>query len=196
MSCYFSVLQQSESDIYVYTHIYIHISPLFWISFPFRSHRALSRVPCDMQFSLIIYFIHSSVYMPVPNSQFIHGLLLSYKKKQKCAIFRAVDETRVCHTEWSKSEREKQISHIKAYIGNLFGEGNGTPLQYFCLENPMDGGAWWAAISGVAQSRIQLKWLSSSSSMESRKMVQIHLSVTRKLKHTHREQMDGHQVGE
>ena len=34
--------------------------------------------------------------------------------------------------------------------GNL-GEGNGTPLQYSCLENPMDGGAWWAAIHGVAE---------------------------------------------
>ena len=33
------------------------------------------------------------------------------------------------------------------------GEGNGTTLQYSCLENPRDGGAWWAAISGVAQSR-------------------------------------------
>ena len=43
-------------------------------------------------------------------------------------------------------------------------EGNGTPLQYSCLENPMDGEAWWAAIYGVAQSRTQLKWLSSSSS--------------------------------
>ena len=31
------------------------------------------------------------------------------------------------------------------------GEGNGTPLQYFCLENPMDGGAWWAAVHGVAR---------------------------------------------
>jgi len=30
----------------------------------------------------------------------------------------------------------------------LFGEGNGTPLQYSCLENPMDGGAWWAAVDG------------------------------------------------
>ena len=36
------------------------------------------------------------------------------------------------------------------------GEGNGTPLQYSCLENPMDGGAWWAAIYGVAQSWTQL----------------------------------------
>ena len=31
------------------------------------------------------------------------------------------------------------------------GEGNGTPLQYFCLQNPMDGGAWWAAVHGVAR---------------------------------------------
>ena len=36
------------------------------------------------------------------------------------------------------------------------GEGNGTPLQYFCLENPMDGGTWWAAVCGVAKSGTQL----------------------------------------
>ena len=35
-------------------------------------------------------------------------------------------------------------------------EGNGTPLQYSCLENPMDGGAWWAAVHGVAKSRARL----------------------------------------
>ena len=39
-----------------------------------------------------------------------------------------------------------------------------TPLQYSCLENPMDGGGWWVAIYGVAQSRTRLKWLSSRSS--------------------------------
>ena len=37
------------------------------------------------------------------------------------------------------------------------GEGNGTPLQHTCLENPMDGGAWWAAVYGVAQSQTRLK---------------------------------------
>ena len=42
------------------------------------------------------------------------------------------------------------------------GEGNGTPLQCSCLENPRDGGAWWAAVYGVAQSRTRLKRLSSS----------------------------------
>ena len=44
---------------------------------------------------------------------------------------------------------------------SCIGEGNGNPLQCSCLENPRDGGAWWAAIYGVAQSRTWLKWLSS-----------------------------------
>ena len=44
-----------------------------------------------------------------------------------------------------------------------FGRGNGNPLQCSCLENPRDGGAWWAAVCGVAQSRTRLKRLSSSS---------------------------------
>ena len=46
---------------------------------------------------------------------------------------------------------------------SCIGKGNGNPLQCSCLENPRDGGAWWAAIYGVAQSRTQLKQLSSSS---------------------------------
>ena len=50
-------------------------------------------------------------------------------------------------------------------IYSSYGEGNGTPLQYSCLENPMDGGAWWAAVHGVAESRTRLKRLSSSSSI-------------------------------
>ena len=48
---------------------------------------------------------------------------------------------------------------------SCIGEGNGNPLQCSCLENPRDGGAWWAAVYGVAQSQTQLKWLSSSSSL-------------------------------
>ena len=43
------------------------------------------------------------------------------------------------------------------YSSSYFvGEGNGTLLQYSCLENPMDGGAWWAAVRGVAKSRTRL----------------------------------------
>ena len=44
------------------------------------------------------------------------------------------------------------------------GEGNGNPIQFSCLENPMDGGAWWAAAYGIAPDWTQLKQLSSSSS--------------------------------
>ena len=47
---------------------------------------------------------------------------------------------------------------------SCIGEGNGNPLQCSCLENPRDGGAWWAAVCGVTQSRTRLKQLSSSSS--------------------------------
>ena len=45
-----------------------------------------------------------------------------------------------------------QLNHGSEIIG----EGNGTPLQYSCLENPMGGGAWWAAVHGVAKSQTQL----------------------------------------
>ena len=47
---------------------------------------------------------------------------------------------------------------------SCFGEGNGNPLQCSCLENPRDGGAWWATVYGVAQSQTRLKRLGSSSS--------------------------------
>src|SRR5574338_133843 len=52
--------------------------------------------------------------------------------------------------------KRKNISAQLAFIGKWDGEGNGTPLRYSCLENPMHGGAWWAAVHGVAKSRTRL----------------------------------------
>ena len=52
-----------------------------------------------------------------------------------------------------------------SYIQFVFGEGNGTPLQYSCLENPRDGGAWWAAIYGVTQSQTRLKQAAAACSI-------------------------------
>ena len=61
----------------------------------------------------------------------------------------------------------RRVGHDWATSPSLFtsciGEGNGNPLQCSCLENPRDSGAWWAVVSGVAQSRTRLKRLSSSS---------------------------------
>ena len=51
---------------------------------------------------------------------------------------------------------------------SCIGEGDGNPLQCSCLENPRDGGAWWAAVYGVAQSRTWLKQLTSSSSIQNK----------------------------
>ena len=53
---------------------------------------------------------------------------------------------------------------------SCIGEGNGNLLQCSCPENPRDGGAWWAAVFGVAQSRTRLKRLSSSSSSRSHRL--------------------------
>ena len=47
------------------------------------------------------------------------------------------------------------MDEMKGNSSNI-GEGNGTPLQYSCLENPMDGGGWWAAVHGVAKSQARL----------------------------------------
>ena len=64
--------------------------------------------------------------------------------------------------------RSIRVAHDWATSLSIFtsciGEGNGNPLQYCCLENPRDRGAWWAAICGVAQSWTRLKRLSSSRS--------------------------------
>ena len=51
---------------------------------------------------------------------------------------------------------------------SCIGEANGNPLQCSCLENPRDGGAWWAAVYGIALSQTRLKWLSSSSREQDR----------------------------
>jgi len=68
-----------------------------------------------------------------------------------------------------------RVGHDWATSLSLFtsciGERNGHPLQCSCLENPRNGGAWWAAVYGVTQSRTRLKWLSSSSSIKIKKAV-------------------------
>ena len=60
---------------------------------------------------------------------------------------------------WESDTTEWLCFHFSL---SCIGEGNGNPLQCSCLENPRDGGAWWAAVYGVTQSRKRLKRLSSS----------------------------------
>ena len=65
---------------------------------------------------------------------------------------------------WGRQESDTTEQLHFHFSLSCTGEGHGNPLQCSCLENPTDGGAWWAAIYGVPQSRTWLKWLSSSSS--------------------------------
>ena len=65
---------------------------------------------------------------------------------------------------WGREELDTTERLHFHFSLSCIGEGNGNPLQRSCLENPRDGGAWWAAVYGVAQSRTWLKQLRSSSS--------------------------------
>ena len=65
---------------------------------------------------------------------------------------------------WGRKESDMTEQLHFHFSLSCIGEGNSNPLQCSCLENPRDGGAWWAAVSGVTQSQKRLKRLSSSSS--------------------------------
>ena len=69
---------------------------------------------------------------------------------------------------WGREESDTTERLHFPFSLSCIGVGNGNPLQCSCLENPRDGGAWWAAVYGVAQSWTRLKRLSSSSSKEVR----------------------------
>ena len=78
----------------------------------------------------------------------------------------------VGYSQWGHQESDTTERPHFHFSLSCIGEGNGNPLQCSCLENPRDGGAWWVAVYGVAQSRTRLKQLSSSSSKVSSLIVQ------------------------
>ena len=75
---------------------------------------------------------------------------------------------------WGREESDMTERLHFHFSLSCIGEGNGNPLQCSCLQNPRDRGAWWAAVYQVAQSRTQLKRLSSSSSSSMGRKVGFH----------------------
>ena len=67
---------------------------------------------------------------------------------------------------WGREESDTTERLHFHFSLSCIGEGNGNPLQCSCLENPRDGGAWWAAVYGVTQSWTRLKCFSSRHSVE------------------------------
>ena len=90
------------------------------------------------KFLLVIDFIHSRVYMLVP---------LGFPGGSEGFPGGSEVKASACN--------EEDLGSIPG-LGRSPGEGNGNPLQYSCLENPMDGGAWWATVQGVSKSQTQL----------------------------------------
>ena len=72
-----------------------------------------------------------------------------------------------------KSRQHEEVLGVRLGLG----EGNGTPLQYSCLENPMDGEVWWAAVHGVAKSRTRLSDFPFTFHVHALKEMATHCSV-------------------
>ena len=141
-----------------------------------------------LNFSLVIYFIYSinGVYMSAPVSQFIPPpyppwclyfcslhlyLCFCLANEISCTIFHPTPvllpgkshgwRSLVGCSPWGLKESDTTAWLHFHFSLSCTGEGNGNPLQCSCLENPRDGGGWWAAIYGVTQCQTRLKWLSS-----------------------------------
>ena len=89
----------------------------------------------------------------------IHSSILAWKIPW-------TEEPSRLYSPWGRRVRHDWATSLSLFT-SCIGEGNGNPLQCSCLENPRGGGAAWAAVYGVAQSRTRLKQLSSSSSSSS-----------------------------
>ena len=84
---------------------------------------------------------------------------LAVLKSLNCCLYWCCSVTKSCPRALNSPLLLKDsfaIYRIYIYVEFIIGEGNGTPLHHSCLENPMDGGAWWAAVQGVAKSRTRL----------------------------------------
>ena len=110
------------------------------------------RVGHDWTTSLSLFTFMHWRRKPQPTSVFLPGKSQGWRKLLGCS-------------PWGRSELDTTERLHFHFSLSCTGEGHGNPLQCSCLEKPKDGGAWWAAIYGVAQSQTQLKKLSSSSSI-------------------------------
>ena len=105
---------------------------------------------------MFLFILHNSCgceVSPLEKEMATHSNILARKSRgqRSPAGYSPVDSQRV-----RQGLATKQVEYTFVCIYMLMGEGNGTPLQYCCPENPMDGGAWWAAVHGVAKSQTRL----------------------------------------
>ena len=137
-------------------HPYVYVYPLFKFPSLLGHHRALSKSSlCYTVSSHWLSILYIVAYIP-EKAMARHSSTLAWKTHGRRSL--------VGCSPWGLEESDTtEWLHFHS-SPSCIGEGNGNPLQCSCLENPRDGGVWWTAVYGVAQSRTRLKWLSSSSS--------------------------------
>ena len=145
----YSPCSHKELDTTEHTHISQGINQLILFYFLY-----LACIFCIMNMSIMQIHTHIHIYRRRrwhPTPVLLPGISHGLRSLVGCSPWgcKQSDTTEQLHFNFPLS---------------CVGEGNGNPLQCSCLENPRDGGAWWAAIYGVAQSWTRLKRLSSSSS--------------------------------
>ena len=142
---------EQQSELATHTRIFhpldflpIQATTVYWVQSPELYSR----------FSLIVYFIHriSSVYVSVPISQ-LFGCIYKFK-----LYFLYFSNNHISPSDSEESACNAGNSGSIPGLGRSPGEGNGNPLQYSCLGSPMDRGAWWATVHGVAENQTQLNY--------------------------------------
>ena len=125
-----------------------------------------------------VLFKHHEVFLIPLENQWSFSLCGISEKVHFYALPRVLEKAMATHSSalawkipWAEepgrlqsmgSQESDTTEHLHFHFSlSCIGEGNGNPFQCSCLENPRDGGAWWAAVHGVAQSRTRLKRLSS-----------------------------------
>ena len=108
------------------------------------------RVRHDWETSLSLFTLMHWRRKWHPTPVFLHGESQGLRRLVGCS-------------PWGRWELDTTEWLPFRFSPSCIGEGNGNPLQCSCMENPRDGGTWWAAVYGVSQSWARLKWLSSSS---------------------------------
>ena len=98
------------------------------------------RCPSTDEWIKKLWYIHTMEYYSAIRRNAVESVLMRWMNLEP-------------NVQSEVSQKVKNKYHILVHI---HGEGNGTPLQHSCLENPMDGGAWWAAVHGVTKSPTRL----------------------------------------